>query len=92
MQRRIRETAWMDLLNHLLIPLRRQLLKLLREIRLGCEDRCALGHRVLDVHDFPAAGAVPFEQGGNGFARGGSVGNFEGAFGVFVLRIDDDEG
>lgn len=82
----------MQLLNHLLPLPRRQLLILLGQVGTGREDGRAVGHLVRDVHDLAVGFAVFLQQGGDGLARFGGVGDLELAFGVLVLRVDDDEG
>jgi hypothetical protein len=80
------------LANHFLAILGRQLVKLLRELRVRRENGSAVGRLVNDMNNFAARVAVLLQQAGDGFAGGRGVGDFELAFGVFVLCVDDDEG
>ena len=91
MQIRIRERARMHFLNYLLTLLWLQLFVLLRQLRLGRENRRAFWNAVCNVHYLSVCIPVFLQKRRNGFACLGCVGDLEFAFGVLVLGIDDDE-
>ena len=81
----------MVLANHFLAILGLQLFKLLRELRVWCEDWCAVWCLVNDVHDSAICLAILLQQAGDSFAGRRSVGDLELAFRVLVLGVDDDQ-
>lgn len=87
----IGERRWMNLLNDLLSIFWSELVKLLSQLRVRGEDWRSLWDTVLDVYNLASSVSVLLQQSRNGFARVGSIGDLQLAFGVLVLCVYDHE-